>query len=78
MISNALEDKPLPVYGDGQQERDWLHVTDHCRAILAVLEHGRIGETYNIGGGNVCKNLDMVRQILRMLGQERIADRLCG
>lgn len=69
MITNALEDKPLPVYGDGAQERDWLHTEDHCRAIFAVLEHGRAGEVYNIGGGSVEKNLDMVRQLLRILGK---------
>ena len=69
MISNALEDKPLPVYGDGAQERDWLHTEDHCRAIFAVLERGREGETYNIGGGRVEKNLDMVRRLLRMVGK---------
>ena len=50
MITNALDDKPLPIYGDGKQQRDWLHVEDNCRGILAVLERGRIGEVYNIGG----------------------------
>ena len=50
MISNAIEDKPLPIYGDGMQVRDWLYVDDHCRAILAVIERGRAGEIYNIGG----------------------------
>ena len=55
MISNALEDKPLPVYGDGMQVRDWLYVDDHCRAILAVLEKGRDGEIYNIGGNRRCR-----------------------
>jgi dTDP-glucose 4,6-dehydratase len=69
MISNALEDKPLPVYGDGAQERDWLHTEDHCRAILTVLEKGREGEVYNIGGGNVEKNLTMVRRILEVVGK---------
>ena len=57
MITNALNDKPLPIYGDGKQERDWLHVKDHCRGILAVLERGRIGEVYNIGGLDVVENL---------------------
>jgi dTDP-glucose 4,6-dehydratase len=69
MISNALDDKPLPVYGDGAQERDWLHTEDHCRAIFAVLEEGREGEVYNIGGGNVEKNLTMVRRILDIIGK---------
>jgi dTDP-glucose 4,6-dehydratase len=67
MICNALESKPLPVYGDGLQERDWLHVNDHCRALEAVLERGRVGEVYNIGGGNVENNLAMVRRILKIL-----------
>src|SRR6266436_434021 len=53
MITNALYDKPLPIYGDGKQQRDWLHVEDNCRGILAVLERGRIGEVYNIGGSHV-------------------------
>ena len=50
MMLNALEDKPVPIYGDGQQQRDWLHVQDNCRGILSVLERGRMGEVYNIGG----------------------------
>ena len=50
MITNALDDKPLPIYGDGKQQRDWLHVEDNCRGVLAVLERGRVGEVYNIGG----------------------------
>ena len=65
MISNALEDKPLPVYGDGQQVRDWLYVEDHCRAIFAVLEKGEPGEIYNIGGNCSLPNLEVVRRILR-------------
>jgi len=69
MITNALDGKPLPVYGDGKQERDWLHVTDHCRGILAVLEHGRIGEVYNIGGLDVLENLTMARRVLRATGK---------
>ncbi len=64
MISNALEDRPLPVYGDGQQIRDWLYVDDHCRAIYAVLQAGRTGEIYNIGGSRALANLDVVRAIL--------------
>lgn len=65
MITNALDDKPLPIYGDGKQERDWLNVQDHCRGILAVLERGRIGEVYNIGGPDVVENLAMARRVLR-------------
>ncbi|MBV9225197.1 MAG: dTDP-glucose 4,6-dehydratase, partial [Acidobacteriaceae bacterium] len=64
MISNALEDKALPVYGDGQQIRDWLYVEDHCRAIKAVLEKGGAGEVYNIGGNCSLPNLEVVRRIL--------------
>jgi dTDP-glucose 4,6-dehydratase len=69
MVTNSLDDKPLPVYGDGAQERDWLHTEDHCRAIVTVLERGRMGEVYNIGGGHVEKNLDMVRRLLRIMGK---------
>jgi len=65
MISNALEDKALPVYGDGQQVRDWLYVEDHCRAIRAVLDKGRAGEVYNIGGNCSLPNLDVVQRILK-------------
>jgi dTDP-glucose 4,6-dehydratase len=65
MISNALEDKPLPVYGDGQQIRDWLYVEDHCRAIFSVLEKGEPGEIYNIGGNCSLPNLEVVRRILK-------------
>ena len=69
MITNALDGKPLPIYGDGKQERDWLHVTDHCRGILAVLERGRIGEVYNIGGLDVVENLTMARRLLQATGK---------
>lgn len=69
MISNASEDKPMPVYGDGQQEREWLHVEDHCRAIRLVLERGRVGEIYNIGGGDVQKNLSIVRFLVKIMGK---------
>jgi dTDP-glucose 4,6-dehydratase len=67
MIANAREDRPLPVYGDGLQVRDWLYVQDHCEAILAVLEGGSLGEVYNIGGHNEYPNLEIVRAILRAL-----------
>ncbi|MEX2303044.1 MAG: dTDP-glucose 4,6-dehydratase [Bryobacterales bacterium] len=72
MISNALEDRPLPIYGDGMQERDWLHVEDHCRAIAAVLDKGRLGEVYNIGGNRALPNLDVVRMILEATGKPEI------
>jgi dTDP-glucose 4,6-dehydratase len=69
MITNALSDKPLPIYGDGKQERDWLHVEDNCRGILAVLERGKIGEIYNIGGSHVEENLTMAHRLLRLTGK---------
>jgi len=69
MISNAIEDRPLPVYGDGMQIRDWLYVEDHCRGIRAVLNHGREGEIYNIGGNCSLPNLEVVRRILRVTGK---------
>ncbi len=67
MIVNALADKPLPVYGDGMNIRDWLHVEDHCSAIDVLLERGKAGEVYNIGGNNEMKNLDVVKLILKHL-----------
>ncbi len=70
MICNCLENRPLPVYGDGMQIRDWLHVFDHCTALDAVLRRGRSGEVYNVGGGNERANLEIVRLILRTLGKE--------
>lgn len=66
MITNALEDKPLPIYGDGRQQRDWIHVEDNCRGILAALERGRIGEIYNLGGANIEENITIARQLLRL------------
>ena len=67
MIQNALQGKALPVYGDGQQIRDWLYVDDHCLAIWLVVKNGRVGETYNIGGGNQPTNLELVKMICRIL-----------
>ncbi len=67
MISNALAGKPLPVYGDGKNVRDWLYVLDHCEALRVVLERGRAGETYNIGGGAERANIDLVSTICGML-----------
>jgi dTDP-glucose 4,6-dehydratase len=69
MIANALNDKPLPVYGDGKNVRDWLHVRDHCSAIDTVLHRGRIGEVYNIGGNNEKPNIEIVKLILQNLGK---------
>ncbi len=69
VIHNALAGKPLPIYGDGQQVRDWLYVQDHCRAIMRVLEAGRVGETYNIGGWNEKPNLDVVRTLCAVLDE---------
>jgi len=69
MIVNALAGKPLPVYGDGQQIRDWLYVKDHCAAIRVVLERGRIGETYNVGGWNEKANLDIVHSVCALLDE---------
>ncbi|MCB9626401.1 MAG: dTDP-glucose 4,6-dehydratase [Sandaracinaceae bacterium] len=71
MIVNALAGKGLPVYGDGMQVRDWLYVTDHCAAIRAVLEGGRLGETYNIGGWNEMPNINIVHAICRALNDLR-------
>ncbi|MBK7045721.1 MAG: dTDP-glucose 4,6-dehydratase [bacterium] len=80
MIANALEGKPLPVYGDGLQVRDWLFVEDHCRAVDLALRHGRPGGVYNVGGGNEMRNLDLVHLLLDKLGLGRelitfVADR---
>jgi dTDP-glucose 4,6-dehydratase len=66
---NALEGKPLPVYGDGTQVRDWLHVDDHARALRLVLQQGKTGETYNIGGHNEKTNLEVVKTICRLLDE---------
>ncbi len=69
MIANALADKPLPVYGQGLNVRDWLYVEDHCKAIDLVVNNGRIGEVYNIGGHNEMRNIDIVRLICKELGK---------
>jgi dTDP-glucose 4,6-dehydratase len=69
MITNALEGMPLPVYGDGRNVRDWIHVEDHCEALVAALEEARAGEVYNIGGGNEWANIDLVKLILEKLGK---------
>lgn len=80
-IMNALQDKPLPLYGDGLNVRDWLHVLDHCRAIDLVLEKGCVGEVYNIGGNNEKKNIEITQLILDRLGKpedliQYVTDRL--
>ena len=69
MIANALADKPLPVYGKGVNVRDWLYVEDHCIAIDLILEHGKVGQVYNIGGHNEMRNIDIVKKILQILGK---------
>lgn len=69
MIANALSDKPLPVYGDGMNVRDWIHVTDHCAAVDSVLHNGTTGQIYNIGGNSERANLDLVKLILRHLAK---------
>lgn len=68
MITSALRGRRLPVYGDGRQRRDWIHVDDHCRGVLAALERGRSGEVYNFGGDAERENLDVVRQVLGRIG----------
>ncbi len=69
MIANALNDKPLPVYGEGLNVRDWLYVEDHCRAIDLIIHKGTVGEVYNIGGHNEMKNIDIVKLICKHLGK---------
>lgn len=81
MITNAIEGKKLPLYGDGLNIRDWLHVNDHCSAIDVVLHKGNFGEVYNIGGNNEKANIDVVEQIMSLLGKTKqdlrfVADRL--
>jgi dTDP-glucose 4,6-dehydratase len=71
MIVNALAGKPLPIYGDGQQVRDWLYVGDHCSAIRAVLARGRVGEVYNVGGWNEKTNIDIVHTVCALLDELR-------
>jgi dTDP-glucose 4,6-dehydratase len=75
MILNALQGKPLPVYGDGKQIRDWLFVDDHCEAIYLVLKSGKSGETYNVGGGNQPYNVDLVNEICSILDELKPAEK---
>ena len=74
MLVNALEGRPLPVYGDGLNVRDWLYVEDHCRAVVQVLLQGVVGETYNVGGRNEWRNLDLVRLVCRLVDEAVAAD----
>lgn len=69
MVFNAISDKPLPVYGQGINVRDWIHVDDHCRAVDMIIHHGRDGEIYNVGGSNEVANIDIVKLICRALGK---------
>lgn len=69
MIANAMNDQPIPVYGDGRNVRDWIHVDDHCRAIILALEKGRSGATYNIGARNERRNIDVAKSVLDQLGK---------
>ena len=71
LITNAMEDKPLPIYGDGLNIRDWIHVEDHCRALRAILEKGREGEIYNIGGDGERTNLEITERVLAILGKPK-------
>ena len=80
MIRRARAGRPLPVYGDGRNVRDWIHVLDHCTAVDLVIRKGRVGEVYNVGGGNERSNLDLIRLLLSLMGQDEalisfIADR---
>lgn len=80
MIANALNDKPLPVYGEGKNVRDWLYVEDHCKAIDLIIHNGKVGEVYNIGGHNEKANIDIVKMILKLLDKSEslityVADR---
>ena len=68
-ITNAIDDVPVPLYGDGLNERDWLHVLDHCRALDLLVEAGESGEVYNVGGGNEIPNVELTRRILRLVGK---------
>jgi dTDP-glucose 4,6-dehydratase len=71
LLSNALSDEPIPLYGDGRNVRDWIYVDDHCRAILLVLTRGRSGETYNVGARNERRNIEVAESVLEALGKPR-------
>src|SRR5580704_16400795 len=74
MIVNILHGRALPIYGDGRNIRDWLHVSDHCRGIDLVLTHGRVGEVYNIGGGSECENIYLVKTLCRLAEEKFVSD----
>jgi dTDP-glucose 4,6-dehydratase len=79
-VTNLIDDIPVPLYGDGGNVRDWLHVLDHCRALDLLIHHGQSGEVYNIGGGNEVKNVDLTYELVRLLGKDdslvrRVEDR---
>jgi dTDP-glucose 4,6-dehydratase len=71
VILNALQDKPIPIYGDGRYVRDWIHVLDHCRAIDLTLHHGKVGKVYNVGGDNEWANINLARKILKIMGKPK-------
>lgn len=80
MITRALASEPLPVYGDGRQQRNWLHVEDNCRGLMAVLERGQVGEVYNLGGTDVLENIELAARLLTLMGKPQslirhVADR---
>jgi dTDP-glucose 4,6-dehydratase len=80
-VTHAIDDIPLPLYGDGLNVRDWLHVEDHCSALSLLLEQGTVGETYNVGGGNEIPNLQLTRSILELVDKpetliQHVQDRL--
>ena len=72
-ITNLIDDIPVPLYGDGQNVRDWLHVDDHCRGVDLLIDTGNPGEVYNIGGGNEVKNVDLTHRILELVGKPDVA-----
>jgi dTDP-glucose 4,6-dehydratase len=79
-VTNAIDERPVPLYGDGLNERDWLHVLDHCRALDLLIERGHSGEVYNVGGGHGVRNIELTKQILRLLDRpdtliQPVADR---
>ena len=75
-ILNLLNDKKIPVYGDGKQIRDWLYVQDHCEAQIEVWKHGVVGEKYNIGGECEVQNIDLIKKIISLMGKDE-DDRIC-
>jgi dTDP-glucose 4,6-dehydratase len=76
-VTHAIDDIPVPLYGDGLNVRDWLHVDDHCRAVDFLLERGRPGETYNVGGGNEVPNIELTKRILSLSASRRASSSAC-